>query len=70
MKKKIHGTFNMKNRTRRKSECQNLCFCNQEYIWVSVEENITDLGSWKKCSHCKKQHEYYLNYKSENNSLL
>ena len=25
---------------------------------------------WKKCDHCKKYHELYLNYNSENNSSL
>ena len=28
---------------------------------------IIDLGMWKKCDHCKKHHELYLNYNSENN---
>ena len=32
------------------------------------EKNITKLKMLKKCDHCKKHHELYLNYNSENNS--
>ena len=32
-------------------------------------KNIIDWGAWEKCDHCKKQHELYLNYNFENNSL-
>ena len=60
-----HETHDTKNKTRQKNECQNQCFCNQQYIWDSDEKNITDLGSLKICSHCKKKHKFCLNYKSE-----
>ena len=29
-----------------------------------------DINSWKICDHCKKHHELYLNYNSENSSSL
>ena len=45
-----------------------MCLCSQKYIWDSDKKNIIDWGSWTKCDHCKKQHELYLNYNSENNS--
>ena len=32
------------------------------------KKNITKLKMLKKCDHCKKHHELYLNYNSENNS--
>ena len=31
---------------------------------------IIDLGMWIKCDHCKRHHELYLNYNSENSSSL
>ena len=45
-----------------------MCLCNQEYIWDSDQKNIIDWGSWEKCDHCKRHHELYLNYNSENSS--
>ena len=47
-----------------------MCLCNQEYIWDLDEKNIIVYGSWEKCDHCKRHHELYLNYNSENNSSL
>ena len=32
------------------------------------KKKIIDLGMWKKCDHCKRHYELYLNYNSENNS--
>ena len=32
------------------------------------KKNITELGALKKCDHCKKHYELYLNYNSENSS--
>ena len=61
-----HETHNTKNKTREENECQNQCFCNQKYIWDSDEKNIIDLGSLKICNHCKKQHEFCLNYNPKN----
>ena len=57
-----HETHNTKT--------QNMCLCNQKYIWDSDEKDIIDWGSWEKCNHCKKQHEFCLNYNSENNFSL
>ena len=34
------------------------------------KKNITKLKMLKKCDHCKKHHELYLNYNSENISSL
>ena len=50
-------------------EYQNFCLCNYENIWDSEKKNITKLGMLRKCDHCRKHHELYLNYNSENNSL-
>ena len=47
-----------------------MCLCSQKYIWDSNEENIIDWGSWGKCNHCKKQHEFCLNYNSESSFSL
>ena len=59
-----HKTINTKAQSNKK--CQSLCFCSQKYIWDSDHENIDDInGSLKICSHCKKEHEYCLNYNSE-----
>ena len=63
--KSNHETHNTK--TQNKKKCQNMCLCNQKYIWDSNEKNIIDWGSWEKCDHCKKHHELYLNYNFENN---
>ena len=52
------------------TECQSFCLCNQQDIWDSEKENVIDINSWKIYDHCKKHHELYLNYKSENNSSL
>ena len=35
---------------------------------IQKNKNIIDLRMWKKCDHCKRHHELYLNYSSENNS--
>ena len=64
----FHETFNTK--TQNKNDCQNMCLCNQKYIWDLDEKNIIDYGSWEKCDHCKKHHELYLNYNSENSFSL
>ena len=63
-----HETFNTKNKTAQKNECQKFCLCSQGDIWDSEKENITDLGLWKICDHCKRHHELCFNYNSENNS--
>ena len=49
-------------------ECQSFCLCSYENIWDSEKENVTKIGIFKKCDHCKGYHELYLNYNSENNS--
>ena len=36
--------------------------------YFGFKKNVVELGLWKKCDHCKKHHELYLNYNSENNS--
>ena len=59
-----------KTKTQNKKNCQNMCLCNQKYIWDSNEKNITDWGSWEKCDHCKRNHELYLNYNSINSFSL
>ena len=42
--------------------------CSYENIWDSEEKNIKKLGVLRKCDHCKKHHELYLNYNSEGSS--
>ena len=44
-----------------------MCLCNQKYLWDLDEKNIIDYGLWEKWDHCKRHHELYLNYNSENN---
>ena len=60
-----HETLNM---AKPQTECQSFCLCSHENIWDSDEENIIQLGMWKKCDHCKGHHELCLNYNSENSS--
>ena len=49
-------------------KCQSLCFCSQKIMWDSDHENVENVnGPLKICDYCKKQHEYCLNYHSENN---
>ena len=55
----FHETHNTE--TQNKKNCQNMCLCNQKYIWDLDQKNIIDLGLWEKCDHCKKHHELYLN---------
>ena len=31
------------------------------------KKNVIELAVWKKCDHCKRHYELYLNYNSENN---
>ena len=61
-----HETFNT---PKPQTKCQSFCLCSYENIWDSEEKNITKLKMLKKCDHCKKHYELYLNYNSENNSL-
>ena len=69
-KKFPHETFNTDSKTIQWNECQNLCLCNYENIWDSEKNYIIDIKVWKKCDHCKKHYDLYLNYNSENNSSL
>ena len=55
-------------KTKPQVECQSFCLCTHENVWDSEKKNITEIGVLKKCDHCKKYHELYLNYNSENNS--
>ena len=57
----FHETPNTK--TQNKNDYQNMCLCNQEYIWDLDENNIIDYESWEKC---KGHHELCLNYNFEN----
>ena len=51
------------------TKCQSFCLCSYENIWDSEKKkNITELTVLKKCDHCKRHHELYLNYNSENSS--
>ena len=62
-----HKIINTK--TQNKKKCQNLCFCSHGYIWDSDHEKVDDTnGSLKICNYCKGEHEYCLNYNSENNN--
>ena len=65
IQKNSHETLNTETQT--KNDFQNMCLCNQKYIWDLNEKNIIDYGLWEKCEHCKKHHELYLNYNFENN---
>ena len=62
-----HETFNT---AESQIKCQSLCLCSHEDVWDSEKKNVIELAVWKKCDHCKKHHELYLNYNSENNSSL
>ena len=55
-------------KTEPQMECQSFCLCIHENVWDSEKKNVIELAVLKKCNHCKKHHELYLNYNSENNS--
>ena len=67
-----HETFNTaaKGKTKPGTKCQSFCLCSQKKHLGFKKENVVDINSWKICDHCKKHHELYLNYNSENSFSL